>query len=129
MIAAGEYDWVHPSIPAKRFPAEGEGSKQYRIKIFNFGHDISSKDAVVAMKKEGFVPANHVEGLAFGASFPKEQLKYPIACLGSSAQVVGARGVLCLDRGDGERGLRLDDWHGHWGGRWRFLGVREVSAA
>jgi hypothetical protein len=59
------------------------------------------------MTKENFTPAGHVHGLAFGAMFPDEQRKYLIACLGSSAQVVGRRFVVCLCRDDAKRGLGL----------------------
>jgi len=125
MIAAGKYDWVNPDITAERFPVEGTGKKTFRTKLFAFGRYISSDDAVAAMKEEGFTPATHVHGLAFGAAFPEKQRKYPIACLGSSAQVHGDRYVVCLNGNDDERFLGLSDW----GVCWRYLGVREVSAA
>jgi hypothetical protein len=77
------------------------------------------------MKAEKFAPATHVHGLAFGATFPEEQRKYPIACLGSSAQVYGRRLVVCLDWYGAERDLDRCSW----GVYWRVLGVQEVSGA
>jgi hypothetical protein len=127
MIAAGKYDWVNPNITDEHFPVEGTGKKTFRTKLFHFGRNISSEDVVAAMKAEDFMPANHVHGLAFGATFPEEQRRYPIACLGSSAQVSGFRVVVCLFGGGVERGLDLGFWVGGWNGRWRFLAVQEVS--
>jgi hypothetical protein len=125
MIAAGKYDWVNRDITPEKFPVEGTGSKKFRTKLFDFGRNISSEDALTAMKKEKFLPGSHVHGLAFGATFPEEKRKYRIVCLGSSAQVYGRRYVVCL-RGSGA-GLDLYRWDGGWEGRWRFLGVQEVS--
>jgi hypothetical protein len=129
MIAGGKYYWVNSYITPEKFPVEGTGKKAFRTKLFDFGRYISSEAAVTAMQKENFTPAGHIHGLAFGAAFPDEQRKYPIACLGSSARVGGRRDVVCLSRGGGGRGLLLDGWDGGWDGGWRFLGVREVSAA
>jgi hypothetical protein len=127
MIAAGRYDWVNPNITAERFPVEETGRKQFRAKLFHFDRYISSDDAVAAMKAENFTPGSHVHGLAFGATFPDEQRKYPIACLGSSARVGGDRRVVCLDRHGDERRLYLIDCDDGWVDGWRFLGVQEVS--
>jgi hypothetical protein len=127
MIAAGNYDWKNDAITADKFPVEGAGKKKFRNKIFHFNRDISSENAVAAMKKEKFLPGTHVHGLAFGATFPDEQRKYPIACLGSSAQVRGYRVVVDLDGDGAKRSLHLDRWDVGWRGHWRFLGVQEVS--
>jgi hypothetical protein len=58
MIAAGKYDWVSPNITAGKFPVEGTGKKTFRTKLFHFGRNISSNDAVAAMRSEGFTPAS-----------------------------------------------------------------------
>src|SRR5262245_15280609 len=129
MIAAGRYDWVNSDITAKNFPVEGEGKKTFRTKLFHFGRNISSEDAVAAMEKENFAPATHVHGLAFGATFPDEQRTYPIVCLGSSARVHFSRSVVCLHGGDAYRGLDLYVWDGDWDDYWHFLAVQEVSDA
>jgi len=129
MIAAGKYDWVNPDITADRFPVVGTGTKRFRTKVFDFGRLFSSEAVIAAMKAETFLPGDHVHGLAYGAAFPEEQRKNPIACLGSHAQVDGFRRVVCLDGGGAGRSLRLVSWGGGWGGDWRFLAVQEVSAA
>jgi hypothetical protein len=127
MIAAGTYDWTDDAITADRFPVVGTGTKQFRTKLFAPRRYISSEDAVAAIKAENFTPADHVHGLAYGATFPDEQRNNPIACLGSYAQVDGDRYVLCLGRFDAERSLDLFGWSGDWFVYWRFLAVQEVS--
>jgi hypothetical protein len=129
MIAAGKYDWVNPNITAGRFPVEGQGVVRLEPKLFHFGRYISSEDAVSAMKSEGFMPGGHVHGLSYGAAFPKEQLKYPIVCLGSVARVGGDRCVVCLSGDGGRRFLYLGGWDGGWHDYWRFLGVRTLTSA
>ncbi len=129
MIAAGKYDWVNDDIMAERFPIVGTGRKTFRTKLFDFGRNVSSEDSVAAMKAENFMPGDHVHGLAYGAAFPEEQRKHPIACLGSSARVAGDRDVVCLYGGDARRSLDLRDWDDGWNDEWRFLGVQEVSGA
>jgi hypothetical protein len=129
MIAAGKYDWVNSDITVDRFPVGGTGTKKFRTRLFNFSRNFSLENAPEAMKREGFTPASHVHGLAFGAMFPDEQRKYPIACLGSSAQVDGSLYVVSLSNLIIARDLNLCDWDGGWDGYWRFLGVQEVSDA
>lgn len=129
MIAAGKYDSINSNITGVTFPVEGTGTKNFRNRLFYFGRYISSEDAVAAMKKEGFEPATQVHGLAFGAAVPDEQGKYPIACLGSSAEVDGRRVVVYLGMCNAERCLDLYYWAIGWRGYWRFLAVQEVSDA
>ncbi len=129
MIAAGNYDRKNGDITADKFPVEGTGVKKFRTKVFHVGRNISSKDAVAAIKEEKFLPSGHLHGLAFGATFPEEQRKHPIACLGSSAQVYGDRRVVCLLGSGTRRFLDLYFWDADWDGCWRFLGVQEVSGA
>lgn len=129
MIDAAHFDWVNSDITAKRFPVEGSGKKKYHFKPYEFKRSISSEDATALMTKDGFPPARHEAGLAFARDFPNEQLKHPIALLGSSAEVGGYRYVLCLYRRDAERNLGLYDWAYGWHGYWAFLGAQEVSGA
>jgi hypothetical protein len=129
MIAAGTYDRVDPDITPEKFLSVATGTKKFRTKVFGFDRSISSEDAVGAMKGEGFAPASHLHGVAFGATFPDEQRKYQIACLGSFALMYGRRRVVYLYKYGRERFLGLYGWDGPWAGRWRFLGVQEVSDA
>jgi hypothetical protein len=129
MIAAGMYDWVNSDITANRFPLERGGTTNFCPKLFDFGPHISSEDAIEAMSKDKFRPGGHAHGLAYGATFPDEQQRSRIACLGSSALMLGHRHVLYLDGDATERRVNLHDWHRGWTGRWCLLGVREVTGA
>jgi hypothetical protein len=127
MIAGGRYDWINAAITAARFPTEATGVRRFSMKLFQLGRAVSSEEAIAAMKKERFAPATHVQGLAFGAMFPSEQQRGPIACLGSSAQIIGVRYVVGLVGDRVMRRLGVYDRLGAWNGEWRFLGVREIS--
>jgi len=133
MIAAGNYDWVNGNITAKKFSIEGTGNVQYEPKVFHFDRYISSEDAVAAIKADDrqnpWEPAK-IEGLtAYGTKNPEEQRQYPIIGLGSVAEVGGDRGVPGLGRSGARRSLGLYWWGGGWGGRCRFLAVRNLPSA
>lgn len=128
MIAEAHFDWANDGITAGRFPVVGSGTKKYKFKIFVPKRNISSDDAVELMRKDGFQAARHEAGLAFAREFPNEQLKRPIALLGSSALWHGGRSVVCLGRGGLGRYLSLDGWRGDWSDGWSFLGAQEISA-
>lgn len=132
MIAAGKYDWVNDKVTAKKFPVEGIGIVQFEPKIFHFDRDISSEDAIEAIRADDrqnpWEPAK-IEGLlAYGAKNPEEQRKYPIIGLCSVAEVDGDRSVPCLGRSSAERGLGLAWWGAGWAGYCRFLAVRKLSS-
>jgi hypothetical protein len=129
MIAAGQFDWTNGDITPERFPVRGNGQKKYAFKLYEPKRTLSSEAVIALMEADGFPAASHEAGLAFARDFPKEQLKRPIATLGSSAEVDGHRYVLCLHRNGAERFLFLSIWANDWSGRWGFLGAREVSAA
>ncbi|MEH2551643.1 hypothetical protein V1283_008288 [Bradyrhizobium sp. AZCC 2262] len=133
MIAAGKYDWKNDRITAAYFPIEGTGIKKVRNRLFHFGRDISSKDAVAAIKADDphtpWEPARIEHLLAFGAAYPDEQRQYPIIGLGSVAKVFGIRHVPDLNWLDAKRFLVLSWWGVDWIGYCRFLAVRELSSA
>ncbi|OHB05781.1 MAG: hypothetical protein A3A26_01655 [Candidatus Zambryskibacteria bacterium RIFCSPLOWO2_01_FULL_47_14] len=126
MIVAGKYDWESDGITEDKFPVSDVGKKRFRNKLFHFNRDISSEDVIAEIVKAGFAPGDHIHGLAFGATFPREQQKLPIGCLGSCAHVRGSRRVVGLYGYASGRFLRLrvegDIWHSFW----RFLGVQEI---
>jgi hypothetical protein len=43
MIAAGKYDSVNPEIAPDKFPVEGNGTKTFRTKPFDYGRSIFSR--------------------------------------------------------------------------------------
>jgi hypothetical protein len=77
MIAAGRYDYANSNITAEKFPVEGTGTKQSRARLFHFGRFISSEDAVAAITKENFMPADHVHGLCVRSSIPRGTAQAP----------------------------------------------------
>ncbi len=130
MIVEGEFNWVNSNITPERFPIKGSGMTRYKFKIFEPKRNISSEDAVEMMRKDGFPAVHHEAGLAFAREFPNEQLKRPIALLGSSAKWYNENNVICLLKGDAAgRHLHLRYWRLLWSARWGFLGAQEVSGA
>jgi hypothetical protein len=129
MVAAGRFDWVNSDITPKRFPIAGTGIVEFETKVFHFDRSISSKNAVEAIKADGWEPARIEHLLAYGATYPDEQRQYPIIALGSVAKVGGNRRVPDLDRFGAERDLRLFWWDGVWNDYCRFLAVRKLSSA
>ena len=132
MIVAGHYDWRNDDITAKRFAPKGEGVVEYEAKLFHFDRNLSSEQAVEAIKSADttnpWEPGKIEHLLSFGAKYPEEQRKYPIIGLGSVAEVDGDRDVPCLYRSGAERLLDLIWWDGGWGGSCRFLAVRQLSS-
>ncbi len=129
MIAEGKFNWINGDIISERFPIKGSGMTRYKFKIFEPKCNISSEDAVEMMRKDGFPAVRHEAGLAFAREFPNEQLKRPIALLGSSAKWYNENNVICLLKGDTGRHLHLRYWRLLWSARWGFLGAQEVSGA
>ena len=133
MIAAGKYDWKNGNITANEFPVEGTGIIRFETKVFHFDRNISSGDAVAAIKADDprnpWEPAKIEHLLAYGAKNPEDQRKYPIIGLGSVALVRGGCFVPCL--GGSVVGRRLGIyWRGDgWDGYGRFLSVRKLSSA
>ncbi len=129
MIDEARFDWVNSGITAKHFPIIGSSTKKYTFKIFEPKRDISSYDAVELMRNDGFPAARHEAGLAFAREFPNEQMKFPIALLGSPSKWFGSRHIVCLGGDGAKRDLNLCYWLHAWRGRWGFLGAQEISGA
>lgn len=118
-IADCKFDWTNSDIE-KRFTLGEPRSADY--KIFHFDRDISSEDAVKEIEKEGYSPSTLSELLAYAQNGWND--KDWVVALGSVARVHGHRNVPCLVRGERDRILNLHWWVGGWGGRCRFLAVR-----
>jgi hypothetical protein len=129
MIAAGLYDWTNSDITAKSFPVTGEGTVEFEAKLFHLARDISSENAIEAMKNAGYEPAAIEHLLAFGEKYPEEQRKYPVVALGSLAAVNDFRDVPYLYRHVSGRNLDLAWFDDDWRGYCRFLAVRKVSVS
>ena len=133
MISRADFDGKFPCITEELFPIEGTGVKLFRNKMFLFDRDYKKPEYVIAaMKKEGFVPGNHVHGIAFGAVYPDHQRRYTILCLGSSVCLADgptiSQEVLALGSHEGRRMLFTHSLSTH-SEYYRYLGVQQISGA
>ncbi len=107
------------------------GVEEFELKLFSFGHRVSSEEAIRFMKEDGFDPADGITAEAFKRAYPQETQKGSIVFLNSSWR----------NRAAGGRGLGYLRWHVKrcylcliwyecgWDDYWRFAGVRKVSKA
>ncbi len=125
-ITAAAFDWKYDDIVEKNFPnqAHETGEQNLQVKLYHFGKDMSSKDVVSAMDKDGFRPATLRELLAYAVKNPDEQRKYAIMGLGSIWGHGDDRRAPYLYRNGDERKLDLFWWSNSWNGNYRFLAVR-----
>ncbi len=123
MIAAGKYDYVNPDIMAGSFPIKGEGKRELTAQLVHFNRVISSDDVEKELSKKGLRPATIEELLAFGATFPEVQRRFPIIALGSVAEVRGRRSVSALGGDRSGRNLYLYWRVSDWLGLCRFLAL------
>ena len=139
MIAAGNYDSVDSGITDKHFPlpsiptglplstGSGQATKaDLKLRLFYINRSINSNDTIAELKQKGLRPATLPELLAFGATYPEEQRKYPIVALGSVwRRWFGYRLVPCLYGNDVRRFLLLRYFFSAWLEDWRFAAVCE----
>lgn len=132
LIEEGEYDGKDKNITPEFFPIIGKGLVEFEGGLVHFGCSTEGEPNMKAIEEVD--PANPWRAasiehlLAFGAKFPDEQRKYPIAALGSVAYVhERGRQVPELWEYCGGRQLSLYWFAGRWGGNYRFLAVREVK--
>lgn len=128
MVAAGKYDWVDPDITAEHFQVSGAG-RTYGDTILVYFDQSMSGDAVLAeLDHRGYRAANFAELCAFGATYSKEQKKFPIIALGSFwADSRDYRRVVYLDADENNRGMFFDGLIRIWPAGFRFLAVRKTS--
>lgn len=121
MVALGKYDWKNGSITAERFPITRNSKHERTAQLIHFNRAISSDAAEKKLNKMRLRAGTIEELLAFGATFPETQRKFPIVALGSVAELGGHRYVSCLGRNRSGRSLYLD-WRGNdWSEVCRFL--------
>ncbi len=125
MIASGRYDWKNDDITTERFPVKGKGKVETTVELIHLNRVIATDEVKKEIDKMGMRPATMEELLAFGATFPEVQRRFPIIALGSVSQLGDFRDVPFLDVDDSERGLSLDWSDDEWGERCRFLAVRK----
>ncbi len=125
-IALGKYDWVNSDITEEHFPMNIPVAYDVEYKLFHFGRDISSENAIKEMKKEGFQPATLPELLVLGETQPELQKEFPIVALGLMWRYpYGHRHVPLLYWRNVWRKLDLDLFEHDWDGFYRFLALRK----
>ena len=128
MIKAGKYNWVNANINSKCFPIRGEGRVEFKTKLFDFDHGISSEYVRKEIVASGWQVAGTEHLLAYGAKNPDEQRKYPIVALGAVGMTGDCyRRLLCLDGGVSIRRLYLGWTNAIWNHLYRFLAVRRST--
>lgn len=125
MIVAGKYGRVNPEITPERFLITGTGESRLLAEIVHFKCDMSLEDVLAKLDTRGLRPGTIEELLAFGATFPDMQRKFPIVALGSSAEMPGRRGVVYLDHGGSQRNLDIIGCGCGWPDFYRFLAFRK----
>lgn len=125
LIEAGQYDWKNSDINARNFKIKGEGEAGIELKLIHLKKIVSTGEALRELEVQGLRPATLPELLVFGASFPEQQLKYPIIALGSSCKLGSGRSAPYL-WSDGRRRYLGLGWLGtSWDAACRFLAARK----
>ena len=121
MIVAGNYDYATPDINCERCPAVRDDTIGDAT-LFHFDVELSTEVCLSTLDKIGYRAADVSELLAFGATYPEEQRKYPIFALGQDVRgsdgyvFVGFLGHWC-----NERWLAITPRDSRWHQRCRFL--------
>ena len=118
-IGAKNFDWINEYI-VKHFKAE---PLRGETKLFHFGRFVSSGKVTAEMAKEGCVPANISELLAYAWDE-----KGDVVALGSFMEINGDRYVPILVRRGARRGLGLGWFGGGWGSEYQFLAVHTLPS-
>ena len=126
MVADGKYDWSHPDIAAKNFRIHSQRKVELTIKLINFNRNMTSKEVLRELDKQGLRPATLPELLAFAARYPDKQREFPIVALGSVWRSFGGRrDVPYLWSRSSGRGLGLSWLDRRWSILCHFAAVRK----
>lgn len=124
-VKAGNYDRISDSITDKRFSSSTEsGVKEVEGAIYHFNKEIPSQTVIFQMERDGYRSATMKELLAFGEQNPELQRRFPIAALGSVAEIRGYRRVGLLDKDGSTRCFYLIFFDCDWSDHICFLAVR-----
>ncbi len=123
MIAAGFYQEIDRDIDSKRFPIELAGEKETEVELVQApGYFGNSTALSYELLMADAIPAGLEHLLAFGAQYPYEQCKYPIAALDSAKSGSdGTELVPYIGFNLGKRSLKIARVNGQWDAAWRFL--------
>lgn len=121
LLKSGKYDWASPDI--KRFRMPRSTTTKVRLIPLDLGHGrfVSNTVAKAELKRRGLRPATIDELLRFGAQYPDEQRKYPIAELGSVACIHGFSCIAFLAVSRSQRIAGVLAWEDEWSNAMHFL--------
>jgi len=138
VIADGNYNRENSDVTSKNFPISPEMIEkkvEVSTKLFHFNRNISSEDVISEMDEAGYRPANLMELLVLGASFPELQGQFSTPELQGRFSTIAlgsvwhdaydGRHVPYLDVNGSRRELDLDHFDGAWSVYCRFFGVRK----
>jgi hypothetical protein len=101
ILVLGHYDWINPDIflLSRLEKKDSECNKEYSqkeivVELYNFGHSISTQDALKRFKEIGFRPVNLRELLILGGNYPQLQCECFVAALGTF--VTCKEGCICV---------------------------------
>jgi len=128
-IAESRYGWKNPNIISENFPISPEMiGKKIKVvaRLYHFNYDISSKEAIEKMDKDGCRPATIMDLLGLGIRYKFLQVSFPVVALGSvwtssrdnhQVPIIGNFGH--------SYGINLICFGGGWGANCRFLGIHK----
>ena len=126
LVKSGKYNWSHIDISSELFSTKRKGISNITIELIKFSSRKSTKQVLRELNKNGLRPADVKEILTFGATYPKEQIKYPIVARGSMwVGSCGGHFVPCLRAGSKGRYVDLYWFGGIWDTYYRFAVVRD----
>jgi hypothetical protein len=95
----------------------------------HMGRDASPDEVLIEMGRKELRPALYEELLGFAKKYPDEHRKFPIAALGSLANVYGERVVAYVWRDIYGQHLGLGWFDSEWSDSVRFLAVSKAGSA
>jgi hypothetical protein len=128
LVEEGNYDWSHIDISSELFSTERKGSAEITIELLHFETRKNTDEVLMAITSNGLRPADIVEILTFGATYPEEQRQYPIVARGALwIGTCGGHFVPCLRTGSKGRYVDLYWFGGMWDTYYRFAVIREAQ--
>jgi len=125
LIQASMFSWFNDSVVSRHFPSSEKGVAEILVFLVNFNRDISSKDVIRELDRQGFRPATLKELLALSIAHPDLQRNNCIVAFGSIwCDSGGGVFVPYLYGGESGRDLNLGGWSGVWYSHWQFAAVR-----
>jgi hypothetical protein len=128
LVEEGHYDWSHIDISSELFSTERKGMADIVIELIHFETQKNTDEVLTAITCNGLRPADIVEILTFGATYPDEQRQYPIVARGALwIGTCGGHFVPCLRTGSKGRYVDLYWFGGMWDTYYRFAVIREAQ--